>query len=506
MISDCFRILFPIAALALCVASAALGAEPSVTALNHYRLRVKDKPQGVYEWPSEGLLFVHVRIPYTGSETPEDMESAELRFAQRELFAWVAKEAGKQRVDPKLPYGMDTVRRRVREMYPLLEYTAEWRFSGECRTVSIEEKNERVYGMVCRKADVLACMPAAFLEPVSKDVWLRGLRELVAERYVGKGELAFMWRIGALDCLDVSRKNEAEFPAWDDPAVENAHRGFFETADATWKNVDSPARDEYVSVRKDIADYLISSETARRFRDAARAVALPADSVSWDMGAPVVGAETNVTVAVTTNRAESAGGVTNVSVAAQSRTKFLPIMPLGDRIGVHSVRTDEETVVEVQTLTVVRTVRTVRRKTVSSFIAEPRFEKLFLGGGCLENKPAARTARGLAAERAFYAPGDMEERGRIILEALRENPGDKVLWNLYGRIFQSRGDFCGALVCFRNALRIDSGYEFALTNLAGVYREMGKRNLAVGTAVLARGVATDPWCIRHAEAVLCAEW
>ena len=69
MISSRFRTGFLAAALIVYAVGAALGEEPSVTALNFYRLRVKDKPQGVYEWPEEGLLFVQVRIPYAGSET-----------------------------------------------------------------------------------------------------------------------------------------------------------------------------------------------------------------------------------------------------------------------------------------------------------------------------------------------------------------------------------------------------------------------------------------------------
>ena len=497
---------FLVTALAACAVGAALGAELSVTALNYYRLNVKGKPQGVYEWPSEGLLFVQVRIPYTGSETPEDMESAELRLTHRELFNWMTKEAGKVRVDPVYPSGMELARRLVRELYPLWEYTAEWRFSGDCQSLSQEEQDERVYVTVCRRSDVLASMPPAFMKPVSPAVWLRGLGELIAERYVRKGELAFMWRIGALDCLDVSRRTKAVFPAWDDGDFESALRAFLEQANETWKEVDSPARDEYVEVRKGLADYLVSSEAAGRFRAEARAVALPPDKVSWSAGVPVAVLETNLVATVTTNRAEETRAITNVSVVAQSATKVLPTMTCADRVRVHAVRTDEEVVTTVETATIVRTVKTIRHKTVSSFAGDPRFERLFFGGGCLANSASARTARGIAAERMFYGTSTMEAREKVVLEALRENPGDKVLWNLYGRIFQSRKDWYGALVCFRNALRIDRDYEFALTNLADVYRAMGKRNLSVGAAVVARGLATDAWCVRHAEDVLKATW
>lgn len=506
MISSRIRTSFLAAALIVYAVGAALGEEPSVTALNFYRLRVKDKPQGVYEWPEEGLLFVQVRIPYAGSETPEDMESAELRLTHRELFAWMAKEAGKTRTDPVYPRGMDLVRRLVREMYPLWEYTADWSFSGECQSLSREEKDERVHVMVCRRADVLASMPPAFMKSSPPDIWLRGLSELIAERYVRRRELAFMWRIGALDCLDVSRRTKAAFPAWSDTGFEVSLRVFLEKANETWKEEDSPSHDEYVEVRNGLADYLVNSEVAARFRAEACVVAAPTDVVTWSEGVPNAVLETNVVTSVATNRAESAHVVTNVSVVAQSATKVLPTMTNADRVKVHAVSADEEVVTTVETMTVVRTAKIVRRKTISSFVGDPRFERLFLGGGCLTNSVASRTSRGIAAEQVFYGMSTMDVREKMVLEALRENPSDKVLWNLYGRIFQSRKDWYGALVCFRNALRIDPNYEFALANLADVYRAMGKKDLAVGVAVVARGVATDPWCVRHAEEVLSAKW
>ena len=100
------------------------------------------------------------------------------------------------------------------------------------------------------------------------------------------------------------------------------------------------------------------------------------------------------------------------------------------------------------------------------------------------------------------APGERERR---VLEALRENPGDKVLWKLYGRLLQSKKDWLGARICFRNALRLDREYQFALTNLALTYQEMGHRELATAAAMVAYGLATDGWCKTQAEGVLKAK-
>ena len=80
-----------------------------------------------------------------------------------------------------------------------------------------------------------------------------------------------------------------------------------------------------------------------------------------------------------------------------------------------------------------------------------------------------------------------------------------MLWNLYGRLLQSKKDWLGARICFRNALRLDREYQFALTNLALTYQAMGRRELAVPAAMVAYGLATDGWCKSQAEGVLKAK-
>ena len=90
------------------------------------------------------------------------------------------------------------------------------------------------------------------------------------------------------------------------------------------------------------------------------------------------------------------------------------------------------------------------------------------------------------------------------MDALGENPGDKALWNFLGRIYQDRKDWTGAAICFRNALRLDPEFDYALTNLADCHKAMGHVRLAVGTAVLARGLSTNEWCAQRAEAILLA--
>ena len=74
-----------------------------------------------------------------------------------------------------------------------------------------------------------------------------------------------------------------------------------------------------------------------------------------------------------------------------------------------------------------------------------------------------------------------------------------------GRLLQGKKDWFGARICFRNALRLDHEYQFALANLALTYQSMGRRELAVPAAMVAYGLATDGWCKTRSEGVLKAD-
>ena len=122
----------------------------------------------------------------------------------------------------------------------------------------------------------------------------------------------------------------------------------------------------------------------------------------------------------------------------------------------------------------------------------------------MENVVSERTALGRAAEKQFYENGGktLEQREELLIDALRENPGDKVLWNLLGRMMMNRKDWYGGLVCMRNALRLDREYAFALTNLAIIYHSLGFDELAFGAAIVVMGVTEDTWCRKEVESLL----
>ena len=461
----------------------ACGAEEdsSASAAAYYQRHLKDKPQGVYEWPEKGLLFVQVHVPYV-TDGSENLDANTLLAEHQELYAWLAARAGERKVDSKLPPGLEHARRLVRANFPTWEYTADWRYDLTGQAFSREEDGKRVACVVCDKKAVEATMPKAFLDPVADDVWLAGLRELVGECYAGRVNVPFMEQIGLFDCANVRGKGKAP---------------------TSGVVTESPAYREYLEVEKETAGYLAAEGLPRDLRAAQDSLEhIPArPDVAYTV--PPESFVTNVTVNVFTNRAVAANAVTNV--AAVPYAGIAAVMPAGGTVVERNVRSDESIITTVETCLVVRTRKVLVQRIARDYRASARFERLFLSGGKETNAAKARTERGKAAEKAFFGACAQEERERLVLEALRENPGDKVLWNLYGRLLQSKKDWLGARICFRNALRIDHEYQFALTNLALTYQSMGRRELAGSAALVAYGLATDGWCKMQSEGILRAK-
>ena len=474
---------FVAAALVAAVAYGARGAEgtPSASAAAYYQRYLKDKPQGVYEWPEEGLLFVQVHVPYiTGGS--EDIGANTLLAQHQELYAWLAARAGERKNDSKLPLGLERTRRIVRLNFPTWEYTADWKYSLTGQSFSREEDGKRVACVVCEKKAVEASMPKAFLEPAADEVWLSGACELIGECYVGRVNVPFMEQIGLFDCAEIKGKGSAPKTG---PVTQSAAYG------------------EYIQVLRETDEYLAESGLAKELRATQDALGRIPTRYDVAYAVPPERVVTNLAVHVSTNIAVAANAVTNVAEVPFSG--IAAVMPAGGTVVERSVRCDESIITTVETCVVVRTRKVLVQRIARDYRASARFERLFLSGGKEANEKSTRTERGKAAERAFYSACAQEERERLILEALRENPGDKVIWNLYGRLLQSKKDWYGARICFRNALRLDHEYQFALANLALTYQAMGRRELAVSAAMVAYGLATDGWCKAQSEAVLKAD-
>jgi len=428
------------------------GDAPPAMVSSYYKLRVKDEPAGVYEWNDHDLLFVQVRVPELVGDAAEEMAGRILLAEHKELFAWLARHAAQDRKDSVLSPGMEWLRRFVRSENPLWEYEADWQYSFSGPHFSRHEVGERVCCAVCKKSEVVATMPSAFLKPLGEDKWVGGGKAIVRDKYPGKADRLFMWQIGLLDALALSLDKVASLDVW----VKE------------FGTDDSAAYLEYKKVCKELERYLAESETARFFAsEKSRLETLP-DKISyeWDRRRPAT--EKNVETHTVTNKI--------------SESEFEVVV------------TEREVRKSIRTL----------HKIVTKMAVDPRFEKCFLSGGLMENVASERTPLGHAAEKQFYENGGqtLEQREKLLIDALRENPGDKVLWNLLGRMMMSRQDWHGGLVCMRNALQLDREYAFALTNLAIIYHRLGFDELAFGAATVAIGIAEDTWCRKEAERIL----
>lgn len=474
---------------------------PSDVAEAYYRTHFDNCDEGVYEWPEKGLLFLKAVMP-SGRGVGEE----ELTRTQKLMRNWLASQAAVQRVDPDYHYGLDLMRRICREYQPDLEYMATWNFSGESCALTYERGRMHELVTVLWRDDLLKALPKAFLEPVSQEVWRRGIKSIVSQRYARQCDFPFMWRIGALDCYMASMESSLQFPEFIEVDFPESLRRLYDAASQIWVGVDSPAAEEYGKIEDAILKYVLEDERCVTLLADARAVVAPAPRVSFSAKMPNVHSTTNVTIVCTTNSLANAEPKIRTDRFVQSAGRMaLPVPVAGNEVNTVIEEVDDSVITEVETITIVRTTDRIMRKVSTTCSGEPLFEKLFLSGGCLANKPRQQTALGKEAAKAFSAKISAAERERRIVDALRENPGDKELWNLFGRILQGKGEHYGAIICFRNALRLDRMYDFALTNLAISYDELGMKRLACSTALIAQNLTANKWCLDKVEGIINKE-
>jgi len=134
---------------------------------------------------------------------------------------------------------------------------------------------------------------------------------------------------------------------------------------------------------------------------------------------------------------------------------------------------------------------------------QPQFEDDFPGLaplGKFSEQPQRNS--GKRALEVFKGASDWTQKWDAVLLAMRENPGDKVSWNLCGRLLHMKGDNLGGLICFRRSLALDPQYGFALANAALAYRDLNCPKIAIGYAILALGLTDEIWCREKALDVL----
>lgn len=438
-----------LAAIVFCDQQAA-GMEVPALVSTYYEMRLKDEPSGVYEWPEHDMLFVKSCVPTDNADALTEFGAEALAQEHGLLFAYLAKQASRQVEDTELAPGYAYMRDFVRRQEPLWEYQADWdgEFSGP--QIVRHTADHYVSCSVYSRSEVLKTMPKAFLRATTKDVWEKGAKILVHEKYASASDRSFMWRLGVLDGLELMLDPGETLEKW----VED------------YGSQDNARYREFVNFAHSRDEYLANGEFPRRIAaEKLRRETLP-DKITFVKDAkPLAGRDEFCLKAVTNQIDELEFEI--VETRVQSKTYAY-------------------------------------HKIVTKMAVDPKFEKIFLSGGILDNSLMTRLESGIKAEKAFYAKSSLSsaQRENLIIEALQKNPADFVLWNLLGRLRMNAADYQGAVICFRAALRLNIKYEFAVTNLAVAYKKAGYRSLAYSSAIAALGIAKDTWCLKEATKIL----
>ena len=465
-------------ALSTCSMAHAAETLDSPRVFPHYQSVVIHQDTGVYEW--NGLLFAHVRRPFDrGRETRAKARAAATIEITELLYRWAIGQTAHLREEKRdLPRGIALVKKIVAQYDPQW-LTRDWSISARMR-----ECPERVegdfytLGQVFEVEALNRSMPASFKKPLPDRQWFSVLGGVVSNAMEYGNRRSFLVDCGAVDGIPQRKNGDV---------------------------LDTECEKEAHQVQVLVKDFLSSSTIAKDMRKRVQSITMPRETNSLAVipGKPVV--VENTDVSVTTNLSQSVVYVTNVVTRIQLSSEIANMgYSKGGKVRDETVDSTVGEIEAVVTKTVVTTTKYELHRITHIVKGEACFEEMFLSGG--ENaasiKLQPQTVLGRDTEKLFYAKTSLDVKESTIRRALTENPYDRVLWNLLGRCYQERDEYAASIVCFRIALRLDVHYQFVWTNLAETYLKLGCNRLAIGAALVARGLATNAWCIEHSEKVL----
>ena len=473
-------------------------------AILFYQNNLLERPTGVYE--GEGWTFFQTRIPFDKTAKGRQAAQQAARHAHdRLLLRWMIDrsiEKGDAGAKPRLSPGASLVRDLVRTEEPAWEFESLVVTSVDIQQMADQtEGSFFVFASGGESEKLLSAVPEKLGSPWPTARWASAAKDAVRLRYRTAPD-DFIAACGAFDLIDVRRTGtKSLFPSLDSKTFSADLEDFVLSNSA---EMDGPGRDEAAAFSSALAKYVASSEAAVRIRERARALQSPSLVKRLVFSSPVIVEETNRVSTVETNWIDKAEISSNRTVRTlPSGGSLRGAVPYRASVFVERTSKPAFVVRTNETITIVRRTETRSENVCIAETGRPQFERLFLSAGTLPNVPAQQTDWGASAVSRFYSKGlGPVEREAILMDALGENPGDKSLWNFLGRVYQDRKDWIGAAICFRNALRLDPEFDYALTNLADCHKALGNMNLAVGTAVLARGLATNEWCEKRAAAIL----
>ena len=442
--------------------------------LAYYKTSVRQRPSGVYEWTD--YVFAHVRMPFVeGKSNRKKVRMQAINTAKSLLRNWAIDLTAEYRKEQAtLPEGIAFAKDMVVKYMPDWAYRG-WRLDIDCREYPPDvEDGYYVFGMIFDRSRLIASIPESFKHnPPDRD-WCAALTHIVPGEMNSGMRDGFFLQCGAWDLVS--------------PAAQESSA--------------SESLLEFRTVQKKTTEFLATGELSDEMRKRRIAVKGPNEVLNYSTIAQPPEVKTETRVDVKTNFLSNISVATNTILRMQT-SKEVSTWGRADGGMVKDCvkESDDGIIIVTVTKTIVETTKHVLHKSVHQISGEPRFEDSFLGmtNNCVE---ASQTEIGRAAVAVFTGKTDLLAKERALKDALAENPGDKELWNLYGRCLMVRGEKIGAVICFKQALRLDEKYEFALANLADAYMTLGYRRLALGTAIVARGMARSEWCIKRTEAIL----
>lgn len=435
-----------------------------------YNKVFKFRDSGVYE--DGEWLFVHVKEEFNDREdNPKKKRMFAVAKSCDLLKQWAIDYTAADRdVSDPAPDGVKAAKKIISHYLP------DWQFREWPRQYSMHEipytieGGKFVYAQAMKKLDVVKCIPAAFTKPFAADDWDRAIVAAVKKGIESNGRDSVAEMCGAWDAVTKAQ-------------IVN---------DKEYKTVQAKM-DSYFAENEDVATY------ARFISEQEN----PTANEYWRDLLGSMSINTNETQMATTNVIANVVYSTNVVVRAQTAGEIRNRgRSSGSKVSVESIYSDEESVDETTTITVVERRKIVRRREVTRIKGMAEFERMFVSKVKMNVQGASTTSIGDAARKMFFSTASVTRKEQTIVDALRENPRDAKLWNLLGKCLQTRKDYFGAVNCFRKSLMINGDYEFALVNLAETYSLLGYKRLSMGLAIYARALAKDTWCIEHSEKLL----
>lgn len=444
---------------------------------NYYSQFVSRNPTGVFE--NDGKVYVHVRIPRkVAKDTARKARVMALPEVNRQLCNWgVAQRLGarRQKILTESP-GVLLVNDLLARFEPNWMFH-EWRLTVAGREFPVEcDDRDFLVGFSFDKDKLIASIPQSFSKPPTQEELLHVLPEVLPRILSSERRELFLRQAGVLDMV----------------------------ADAI-EDEDVCGLSEYQDLGNRLDRYLDDSPLMKEMKVRAESIRGPHIKTSWRMDELQRNTDHSVNKVSHTNLCSSALATTNEVIRLQSDDEQTTWGSSAfDEVSERVVDFEEGVVEVVITRMTVERVRYALHRIETQVEGRPSFEDMMLQNSLDKVSATPSTDLGKVAIKTFGAKGSLESKENSIRAALRKNPGDWVLWNLYGRCFQSQKEHIAAVICFRAALKLNPEYEFAWTNLATTYADLGYKRLALGAAVMAKGFATDNWCVSRAEEILCA--